>query len=146
MLREVKPNEHEDLEVDPLERFREKFLKLSPGGGDEAPAHRTLALSSPLQPLGHGLQGAPVAPGGHPQEHLLICALAQRVFRRERPPAGEHNLAPSHFACPGPGEAYPPASQNQIPRRVSSPVGLSPLNMTIPGPTDGLALALEHGS
>ena len=53
MLREVKPNEHEDLEVDPLERFREKFLKLSPGGGDEAPAHRTLALSSrPSSPSG----------------------------------------------------------------------------------------------
>ena len=63
MLREVKPNEHEDLEVDPLERFREKFLKLSPGGGDEAPAHRTLALSSRLQPLGYGLQGAPTEEG-----------------------------------------------------------------------------------
>jgi hypothetical protein len=119
VLREVDAVDHEDQEIDPIERALEEGLKLLLRGDHEAPAHGTLARAADRDRRWDRFQRAAVLARAHPDHHLLKCTSIERILVREALPRGQQDLAAVQRPRTRTPHGDPSASQRQLSRVVS---------------------------
>ena len=146
VVADVDAVDHQHDEIDRAEIAAEPLRHLLLGGRDEAAADGAAAGAACDELVGHGLQRARVVPRRHADEHQLDSALVQRIFRSEREPARQLDLATVDGACTWAANLRTTTAEHQLAGGEPSAVRLSPRQVRVAWSDELRPLVLQHGA